>query len=525
MSQKTSHRPDIAEPTRVDRDSRERPSAVELQELVAQLAGIRDELLQTTDEWDPWVSGREANRDASARNLLQYLTLRGHDLRDLQNPLIALGLSSLGGSEGHVQATVDAVLAALIALSGRSATQESPAPPIGFAQSRELLAERTDALLGPAHRRRSTRILVTMPTEAATQPRLVSEMLQAGMDCVRINCAHDSPAQWRATLANLHRAEAEVGRRARVLVDLPGPKFRTGQLSPGQARDRKGDYLRLQVGDSLILAREQPSDDEAQPGTPRIGCSPAAVFDAAEVGHRVWLDDGKLGGVIERVDRSAIQLRITDAGPKGAKLRSGKGINLPDATFDADILGPHSEGALGFALEAADMIGLSFVSHPQEVKRVSKYLDARGRPDMGMVLKIETRSAFERLPGMLLAALGSGRPAGVMIARGDLAVDCGYQRLAELQEEILWLCQAAHLPVIWATEVLDRLAKTGRPSRAEITDAAMGIQAECVMLNKGPRIIEAIETLDDILRRMQRHHRKKQPLLPYLSASDYLPTR
>jgi pyruvate kinase len=139
-----------------------------------------------------------------------------------------------------------------------------------------------------------------------------------------------------------------------------------------------------------------------------------------------------------------------------------------------------------------------------------------------MILKIETRRAFEQLPGMLLAALGTQRAAGVMIARGDLAVECGYERLAEVQEEILWLCQAAHLPVIWATQVLDRLAKTGRPSRAEITDAAMGVQAECVMLNKGPQIMQAIAVLDDILRRMERHHRKRRPVLARLGASQYV---
>jgi pyruvate kinase len=100
-----------------------------------------------------------------------------------------------------------------------------------------------------------------------------------------------------------------------------------------------------------------------------------------------------------------------------------------------------------------------------------------------------------------------------MIARGDLAVEAGYERLAEVQEEILWLCEAAHLPVIWATEVLDTLARTGRPSRAEITDAAMAERAECVMLNKGPHIVLAIRTLDDILRRMSGHQRKKRALL------------
>ena len=100
-----------------------------------------------------------------------------------------------------------------------------------------------------------------------------------------------------------------------------------------------------------------------------------------------------------------------------------------------------------------------------------------------------------------------------MIARGDLAVECGYERLAEVQEEILWLCEAAHMPVIWATQVLEGVAKRGQPSRAEITDAAMSERAECVMLNKGPHIVGAVRVLDDILRRMQGHQHKKTSLL------------
>jgi pyruvate kinase len=100
-----------------------------------------------------------------------------------------------------------------------------------------------------------------------------------------------------------------------------------------------------------------------------------------------------------------------------------------------------------------------------------------------------------------------------MIARGDLAVEVGYERLAEIQEEILWLCEAAHIPVIWATQVLETLVKKGIPSRAEMTDAAMGERAECVMLNKGPYIAEAVTILDDVLQRMQAHQIKKSPQL------------
>ena len=502
-------------------------AAPECVAVVEQLSAIREELLEVAEGWRPWVEGRDADRDASARNLLQYLALRGHDLRGLQEPLIALGLSSLGGSEGHVQASVDAVLEALRTLIEQPSTSAARAAPIGFAHSRELLAARTDALLGPVPRGRPTRIMVTMPTEAATDPDVVHQMLAAGMDCMRINCAHDTASEWRAMRENLRLAEQKTRRRARVVVDLPGPKLRTGPLAPQPTRDSKGDYLRLGIGDRLILTRVDDVTAGGRPrGSPaRIGCSLDEAFAVTRRGHHVWLDDGKLGGVVESAAPDAIELRITSAAAKGSKLRAGKGINLPDAVLDIDLLGSHSEDALRFAAEAADIVGLSFVSRAREVQRVSEYLDRHARPEVGMILKIETRRAFEHLPGMLLAALGGERPAGVMIARGDLAVECGYERLAEVQEEILWLCQAAHMPVIWATQVLDRLAKTGRPSRAEITDAAMGVQAECVMLNKGPRILEAISVLDDILRRMERHHRKQRPLLPQLRTADYVHTK
>ena len=135
-----------------------------------------------------------------------------------------------------------------------------------------------------------------------------------------------------------------------------------------------------------------------------------------------------------------------------------------------------------------------------------------------MILKVETGRAFERLPRLLLALLRSP-VAGVMVARGDLGVELGFERLAEVQEEILWLCEAAHLPVVWATQVLENLAKKGLPSRAEVTDAAMGGRAECVMLNKGPHVVEAVRFLCGVLARMQGHVAKKSSLLRELRVS------
>jgi pyruvate kinase len=147
-------------------------------------------------------------------------------------------------------------------------------------------------------------------------------------------------------------------------------------------------------------------------------------------------------------------------------------------------------------------------------------LDRLGRTGIGVVLKIETRAGFENLPRLLLEGLRRP-PLAVMIARGDLAVEVGYERLAEVQEEILWLCEAAHVPAIWATQVLDTLARTGVPSRAEVTDAAASVAAECVMLNKGPFVDEAVRVLSGILRRMEKHHYKKRSLYRKLRVSTF----
>jgi pyruvate kinase len=104
-----------------------------------------------------------------------------------------------------------------------------------------------------------------------------------------------------------------------------------------------------------------------------------------------------------------------------------------------------------------------------------------------------------------------------MIARGDLAVELGFERLSEAQEEIVWMCEAAHVPVIWATQILETLAKAGLPTRAEVTDAASAVKAECAMLNKGPHILEAVRFLSGLLERGGENHSKKHNLLRKLS--------
>jgi pyruvate kinase len=118
-----------------------------------------------------------------------------------------------------------------------------------------------------------------------------------------------------------------------------------------------------------------------------------------------------------------------------------------------------------------------------------------------MILKLEIRAALRNLPPILFEALKYD-PVGLMIARGDLAIDVGFERLAEMQEELLWFGEACRLPVVWATQVLESVARSGLPTRAEVTDAAMSMRAECVMLNKGPYVATANRLLADIIRKM-----------------------
>jgi pyruvate kinase len=302
-----------------------------------------------------------------------------------------------------------------------------------------------------------------------------------------------------------------------LLCGRTGEVTAVGALPPTDVAHRVGQ------GDRIVLTR---SDEPAAP-TPMgfdhaIGCTLPEAFDAVHVGDRVWLDDGKIGGVVDRVTADAIEIITTDVKPGGANLRAGKGINFPNADIDIDALTDQDLVDLDVVAAHADIVNLSFVRRPEDIEMLLQAVEARGADRLAIVLKIENVAAFERLPDLLLMALRR-ETVGVMIARGDLAVEVGFERLAEVQEEILWACEAAHVPVIWATQVLDTLARTGRATRAEITDAAMSDRAECVMLNKGPHIVEAIRSLDSILTRMQEHQSKKRSLLRRLRAWDRTP--
>jgi pyruvate kinase len=460
---------------------------------------------------------------ASAHNLASYLALRRHDLSALQRGLTRFGLSSLGRSESRVLASLDAVSATLGAL-----VEDDPAVRPKYPDEDEMfdggvrIAAEAEALFGPDGAEPRARIMVTLPSEAASEPELLRTLVQAGVDCVRINCAHDTPAVWRGMIENLRLAEQalESRRRVRVLMDLGGPKVRT--LRPKKTEDERyfaGDKLLLTPVSGLKHSRKRSRKLGAASA---VGCTLAEPLAALQPGDKLYIDDGQIEAcAVERVEEDVL-IEIVRTPLKGKKIASDKGLNFPDTEFQVASLTEKDRQDLAFIAEHADMIGYSFVQTAADVEALLVELAAhvpQDRPSPALVLKIETKRAIRNLPELIVAA-ASRLPSAVMIARGDLAIELGFERIAEMQEEILWLCEAAHVPVIWATQVLEGLAKEGLPTRAEVTDAAMANRAECVMLNKGPHVLDAIQLLDDVLRRMQRHQYKKTAQLRVLRAWD-----
>jgi pyruvate kinase len=601
------------------------------EDLIIQLDRLYQDAIELEKKFSPAIKLVNTKFRKSAINLIHYLALRQHDIRTLQDQLANLGLSSLGRAEGHVLASLQAVRKLLCHLSDCSDLPRHLA--VSFLENRELLSSHTESLLGKKPNQRSTRIMVTIPGEAAKNYDLILRLIKAGMNCARINCAHDNEKVWLEMIKLIRTAERESGTECKILMDLMGPKLRTGPLKEGPSlavlrpvqndlgqiteaakiwlgppgitapkntdgslpvnrewlsqlqegdkirfidtRNRKRSFsvirkeqhgvivhlfktsyittgtelriknksikdrktyveklpavfspIMLRVDSLLVLTKEpipgEPAQYDAkghvvQPA--HISCTLPEIFSQVKQDQTILFNDGKIEGQILEVSEKQLLIKITAASETGSKLREDQGINLPESRIHVQGLTEKDKKDLKFVAKYGDIVNLSFVNQIENVEALHRELKKLNAKNMAVMLKIETKEGFRNLPHLLLSVM-KRYPAGIMIARGDLAIECGWQRLAEVQEEILWLCEAAHMPVVWATQVLETLAKKGRPSRAEITDAAMAQRADCVMLNKGPHVVQAIEMLHDILVRMQEHQNKKTSMLRSLHISD-----
>ncbi|CAN8268234.1 unnamed protein product [Cochlearia groenlandica] len=579
-----------------------------------------------------------------ATNLIHYMALKSVDIEQLNIYLASLGLSSLDNNNLDVLARLNATINILTSSPYiKQDVKESQVTVYPKKQKGNKSAKKSDKgkvlsykelLLGKLHEGRSVHIMVTVGEEATESETFITDILKAGASVIRINCAHGDPSIWGEVIKRVRRTSQMLEMPCRVLMDLAGPKLRTGTLKPGPCvmkvspkkdaygnvvspavvwlshtgteppahlspdatismqnqdflaglqigdsiklcdargkkrmlriskefnvfsstgfvaecfdtafiesdtelyvKGKKGrrlvgrvvdippkeSFVRLKVGDLLVITREGSLDEPSVtvPGAHKLTCPSGYLFSSVKPGETIGFDDGKIWGIIKGASPSEVVVSITHAGPKGTKLGSEKSINIPQSDIRFKGLTSKDIKDLEYVASNADMVGISFIRDVHDISVLQQELKKRKLNDLGIVLKIETESGFENLPLILLEAVKCSNPLGVMIARGDLAVECGWERLANIQEEIITVCKVARVPVILATQVLESLVKTGVPSRAEITDAASGKRASCVMLNKGKNIVEAVSMLDTILH-TKLSHKKPDSRILHCSAS------
>ena len=427
----------------------------------------------------------------SACNLLHYLALRNNDIRGLQDKLHEYGLSSLASSESHIRSQ-------LLAILNRVDAVIEEAPDITYENSKEILKQRSTDLFGPCTETDIPFIMVTFDTSYADDYATVKNLMESGMNIARINCSHDNEIIWLGMVEQVRKASSNTGMSCKIYMDLPGPKIRTYLPK----KKKKKARVKVQEGDKIYLSEKLLANKKKR----MIGCTLPGMTSQLKEGERVLIDDGMIETRITNVEKDFVQLEVLRVSSRKPFIKSEKGINFPDSQLSIPALTDHDLKYLSFIQDHADIVGYSFVHNANELLKLQEAMALKKLP---VILKIETSEAVKNLPDLLFQGMCE-KVFGVMIARGDLAVEIGFERLSEIQEEILWICEAGHVPVIWATQVLESLNKSGIATRAEVTDAAHAIMAECVLVNKGLYTVEVISALKDILHRSGRHHAKKR---------------
>ncbi|WP_298363397.1 pyruvate kinase [uncultured Lutibacter sp.] len=593
---------------------------------------VHAKLLEYELKYETQINNVHPNYAKSAKNLIHYLALRSFNVDEFQNKLSAIGLPNSGASDLsilHNLLNFKTIVNSLLKIEEPITTKLF----LTNTEAKKLLKNNSKVLFGPKKNNRKTSIMVTQPTIASENKTFTTSLLNLGMNCARVNCAHDDKKVWKKIITNIKEVEDDC----KIMMDLGGPKLRTGKMKPGHkvvrikpqrntlgqvtvpakiwlapfgtlppegekadaiipvnkkwlkktkkgsyiifkdSRDKKckinidavkgngrwasssdsafvatgtllnvfiekksaseihsvheilpleeviflfeGDLLRLDK-DPILGEPTLYNEDGTIKEIAHVSCTLPKIFNNLKKNELVYFDDGKIEGVIKEINSDNLLIEITNTKNNGGKLKADKGINFPNSKLGISGLTDKDKEDLKFVSKYADAVNFSFVNNKNDVQDLLNELK-KLKANIGIILKIETQESFKNLPSILLKAM-ENYPVGVMIARGDLAIETGWKNFAIIQEEILQLCEAAHLPDIWATQVLENLAKKGIPTRAEITDAAMAQRAECVMLNKGPYIEKAVKMLDKILRRMEKIQKKKRAILPKLEYSEDL---
>ncbi len=475
-------------------------------------AVVEEEGGQLYQSWQP--ENMRKDFQASALNFAHYLTLRRYDLREIQIQLANYGFSSLGRLEGHVMPTLQNVIHNIENMFSDEADYSNHVP-VKNNQGQEKLDQNHQEIFGPLPLKRYSHIMVTLPYEASQDQNFVDHLVQNGMEVARINSAHDDAKTWKKMIEHVHTAAKKYQRDICLFFDIAGPKIRI------QALYTRLQNPRVHEGDLFFLTAET-SLQAFYDHDIVLSCEQKDLIHSLKIGEKVSMDDGEVLGHIDSIYPEGVSVKIDRlAKSKGQKLKATKGINFTERELKLNILTDRDKENLKFIKDYDAILGFSFIHQVEDIYFIQDYLKAiygKRFTNIPLCVKVETLSGFNHI-AEIIVELNRFNQGSIMIARGDLAVEMGYLRLSEVQEELLWLAEAAHTPAIWATQVLESMSKNGIPTRAEITDATMAGRAECVMLNKGEHMVDTVKFLNDILDHQSKHMIKKTALFRALTVA------
>ncbi len=302
-----------------------------------------------------------------------------------------------------------------------------------------------------SNRSRKTKIVCTLGP-AANSATTIKQLIKAGMNVARLNLSHGTHSEHIRRIKIISDLKKSMGSPLAILLDLPGPKYRIGQL--------KEESVLLRKSHQIVLTAKQIEGDQDE-----LTINPASLLRYLEVGDKVFLSDGAIQLRVEETGRTQAKCSVV----YGGRLTAGQGAIVPGKAVPGSFISNDLRKHIDFVVKnRPDYLALSFVSGPKDIGGVRKIL-RQSSVDIPIISKIERGRALDNLDEILAVS------DGIMIARGDLGVDIPIQKIALVQKEIIKKCNQAGKPVITATQMLESMVSSPRPTRAEVTDIANAI--------------------------------------------------
>ena len=334
---------------------------------------------------------------------------------------------------------------------------------------------------------RKTKIVCTLGP-ASSNAETIRGMLEAGMNVARLNFSHGTHESHAEVIALFRQVRDELGAAAAVMLDTKGPEIRVGTLEGGEAL--------LETGGAFTLTTENIVG-----GARRVSISYPGLPAQIAPGTRILLDDGKIELRARQIEKTEIVCEVVT----GGVLKNRKGVNIPGSSLDMPYLSEADQADLLFGIDhKVDFVSASFVRRKEDVKALRKFLDYHGGHSIRIIAKIESAEGIENFDEIL--ALSDG----IMVARGDMGVEVGYEQLPGLQKRFIKACYSAGKMAITATQMLESMVSSQSPTRAEITDVANAVfdGTSAVMLSSesavGQNPVRAVEVMARIASRAEK---------------------